>query len=100
MGITIKFKGEALDLKNYTEIKNSSASNPNFAEAFNEWVGMPEFIQAKKEPFAKIIFRFETEEDLKEFSALIGQKLTGKTKSAWHPQLELGKTSHLKWKSV
>jgi hypothetical protein len=42
-----------------------------------EWVGMPEFIQNKKE--------FETDEDLSGFSALIGQKLTSKTKSAWYP---------------
>lgn len=50
-----------------------------------EWVGMPEFIQNKKEPYAKIIFRFETDEDLRRFGALIGQKLTSKTKSAWYP---------------
>ncbi len=50
-----------------------------------EWVDMPEFVQEKKEPFAKIIIRFETEEDLHEFSKLINQKLTPKTKSIWHP---------------
>jgi len=54
-------------------------------EAEKEWVGMPEFIQEKKEPYAKITFRFESEEDLIEFSELIGQKLTSKTKSAWYP---------------
>jgi hypothetical protein len=51
----------------------------------NEWTGMPEFIQEKKEPFAKIIFRFDSERDLSDFSKLIGQKLTKKTKSAWFP---------------
>lgn len=50
-----------------------------------EWEGMPEFIQEAKEPYAKIIFRFENEEDLKKFSEIIGQKLTRKTKSAWFP---------------
>lgn len=50
-----------------------------------EWVDMPEFVQEKQEPYAKIIFRFETKEDLEAFSKLIGQKLTEKTKSAWHP---------------
>lgn len=50
-----------------------------------EWVGMPEFVQEKQEPFAKIIFRFETKEDLDEFAEIIGQKLTPNTKSAWHP---------------
>jgi len=50
-----------------------------------EWEGMPEFVQERQEPFAKIIVRFETEKDLQEFSELINQKLTPKTKSIWHP---------------
>ena len=51
----------------------------------DEWQGMPEFIQESQEPFACINFRFETVNDLQEFSKLIGQKLTRKTKSAWYP---------------
>lgn len=62
-----------------------------------EWVDMPEFTQEKQEPFSKIIVRFETEEDLNEFSELIGQKLTPKTKSIWHPKLIRGEHSHLVW---
>ena len=50
-----------------------------------EWEGMPEFIQRKKEPYSKIIIRFENESDLQDFANLIGQKLTSKTKSIWHP---------------
>ena len=46
---------------------------------------MPEFVQEKKEPYSKIIIRFENEEDLQAFANLIGQKLTNKTKSAWFP---------------
>ena len=53
--------------------------------AHEEWKGMPEFIQEKKEPFTKINIRFETEEDLMKFAELIGQKLTPKTKSIWFP---------------
>lgn len=55
-----------------------------------EWVDMPEFKQEKVKPYAKIIFRFNNEEDLQDFAKLIGQKLTAKTKSAWHPQLVRG----------
>ena len=51
----------------------------------NDWDGMPEFIQEKKEPYKKLIIRFETEEDYEEFAEKIGQKLTPKTKSIWHP---------------
>ena len=62
-----------------------------------EWKDMPEFVQEKKEPFSKIIIRFETEEDLNEFSELIGQKLTPKTKSIWHPKLVRGVNSHKRY---
>lgn len=50
-----------------------------------EWKEMPEFIQEKKQPYSQIIIRFENEKDLQEFADLIGQKLTKKTKSIWHP---------------
>ena len=53
--------------------------------AHSEWRQMPEFVQEKQEPFAQITFRFETEQDLQDFAELIGQKLTAKTRSAWHP---------------
>jgi hypothetical protein len=56
----------------------------------SEWVGMPEFVQEKQEPFSQIIVRFETEADLMEFAEMIGQPLTAKTKSIWHPQLQRG----------
>jgi len=62
-----------------------------------EWKGMPEFVQEKQTPYAKIIFRFDNEEDLQEFAKLIGQKLTSKTKSAWHPKLERGKNKHKRY---
>jgi hypothetical protein len=58
-----------------------------------EWVGMPEFEQVKVEPYSKIIVRFDSEEDLQEFAAMIGQKLTSKTKSIWHPKLVAGEQS-------
>jgi hypothetical protein len=57
----------------------------------DEWQDMPEFIQQKiGKPYAQIIFRFDNEQDLQDFAKLIGQKLTKKTKSAWHPQIERG----------
>ena len=62
-----------------------------------EWKDMPEFVQEKQTPYAKIIFRFESEEALQEFAQLIGQKLTNKTKSAWHPQLVRGINSNKRW---
>ena len=59
-------------------------------QVFEEWVGMPEFVQEKQRPYSSIIVRFATKKDLDEFSILISQKLTDKTKSIWHPQLVRG----------
>ena len=54
-------------------------------ETLSLWEGMPEFVQFSQEPYAKVVFRFEDEAALRQFSELIGQKLTPKTKSAWFP---------------
>ena len=66
-------------------IPNLNLQKVTLFENNKEWIGMPEFIQEKKEPYAKIIFRFENENDLQDFAKMIGQKLTKKTKSSWHP---------------
>jgi len=63
----------------------------------NEWEGMPEFKQEKQEPYSKIIIRFANEEDLQEFAEMIGQKLTNKTKSIWHPKLIRGINSNKRY---
>lgn len=63
----------------------------------DEWVGMPEFVQNRVKPFSQITVRFETRGDLEDFSRLIGQKLTARTTSIWHPSLVRGKTAHLRW---
>ena len=51
-----------------------------------EWQNMPEFLQDDKEPIQTIVVSFEKREDVEEFSKLIGQKLTYKTKSIWFPK--------------
>lgn len=63
----------------------------NLGDESQLWIGMPEFVQEKQEPYAKIIIRFATEADLSDFANIIGQKLTSKTKSIWHPELVRGK---------
>lgn len=64
-----------------------------------EWVGMPEFVQPRVKPYAEITVRFETERDMREFSEIIGQKLTAKTQGIWHPKLIPGRQSgtHLRY---
>ena len=54
-------------------------------DQYPEWVGMPEFVQEKKEPYKELIVRFETEQDYQDFQKAIEQRLTFKTKSIWFP---------------
>jgi hypothetical protein len=63
----------------------------------DEWVGMPDFIQEKKEPYQKIIVRFNSQEEVEEFARLIGQNITPKTKSIWHPKLIRGVNSNKRY---
>jgi len=62
-----------------------------------EWQDMPEFEQKAQKPFAKITIRVGSQEELDELSALIGQKLTQKTKAIWHPKLVRGVNSSLRY---
>ena len=61
------------------------SKDQNLFDEYPEWVGMPEFVQEKKEPFKELIIRFDSEDDYLDFQRLINQKLTNKTKSIWHP---------------
>jgi len=69
--------------------KNAAPSVEDImAAAKAEWekAQMPEFDQPDApEPYATIIFRCETEKDLKALAKATRQKLTQKTKSAWFP---------------
>lgn len=58
----------------------------------SEWVDMPEFIQDKQECYAKLIVRFDNEQDLQRFAKIVEQNLSKKTKSIWYPKLK--KTSY------
>jgi hypothetical protein len=69
-----------------TKFEFNEKDLPPENDSEKEWQDMPEFVQDKTEPFAKIIVRFDSEEDLNEFANLIGQKLTPKTQSIWHPE--------------
>ena len=53
-----------------------------------EWEGMPEFKQDDKMPYRQIIISFENEGDVENFSTLLNQNITDKTKSLWYPKKE------------
>lgn len=61
------------------------------------WIGMPEFQQEDNPPYKRIIVSFRTKEDYDEFSGLIDQNLTEKTKSIWHPKLDRDANHLLRW---
>tara|TARA_B000000532_G_scaffold238326_1_gene226604 strand:+ start:814 stop:1122 length:309 start_codon:yes stop_codon:yes gene_type:complete len=50
------------------------------------WDDMPEFVQQNKESFHRIVVRFNSEEDVREFGEKIGQpNLCSKNKYTWYP---------------
>lgn len=60
------------------------------ARAYNDaWQGMPEYIHEDLKPIQTVMVHFRNEEDRQEFSRLVGQKITYKTKSIWHPVNEI-----------
>lgn len=61
------------------------------------WKGMPSFKNDHNEPYKRIQMSFRTKEDYEEFQKLIGQKMTEKTKSAWHPKLDITANSLTRW---
>lgn len=72
-------------------------SKPVKEDWMDEWKDMPEFVQPKQEPYAVFNVRFRCQEDLDEFARMIGQRLTRKTKSIWHPPLPRGLETHKRW---
>lgn len=50
-----------------------------------EWKDMPEFIQKSRESIAHVVIHFETMEDMKTFSQLIGFPITRMTRGIFYP---------------
>ena len=65
-----------------------------------EWKDMPEFIQERQTPFSEIVIRFSSQEDMEDFSKIIGQKINKKTTYTpclWHPKLVPGAISRTRY---
>ena len=60
----------------------------NLLDAELEWTDMPEYAQEDLTPSRQIIVSFRNEKDVQAFAKLLGQKITDKTKSVWHPFAE------------
>lgn len=62
-----------------------------------EWQGMPEF-RNENHQYMQIVVHFKEEEDVNEFSKLLKQTITDKTKSIWFPKP--GKKASLRYKTI
>ncbi len=68
----------------YNKIKDPNAAT--LYEDDDKWPDMPEFYQYNKESFHRIVVRFDTEEDVKEFGEKIDQPhLSLKNKYTTYP---------------
>jgi len=52
------------------------------------WQDMPEFQQDDQTAYKQVIVNFQTLEDMEQFAALLGQRLTLHTKSIWYPEVK------------
>jgi hypothetical protein len=55
----------------------------------SEWgaAGMPEFEQDDNRPFKSLMVHFGNQEEVERFAAVVGQKITLKTRYIWYPAL-------------
>ena len=61
------------------------------------WQDMPEYISKDLSAKYQIMVSFKAYEDMKEFSKLINQPLSKKTKSVWYPKEENDIVKHLRY---
>lgn len=65
----------------------------------DEWDGMPEFDQPDATAKRRLIVNFKSDEDARAFGELIGQPLTDKTRSVWHPAVPIDHLMDKRYKS-
>ncbi len=62
-------------------------ANPSWKEL---WRNMPEYSHEDLEPSQTVKVHFANATDRESFAALVGQKITDKTRSLWYPQASIG----------
>jgi hypothetical protein len=53
------------------------------------WAGMPEYVNGDKTAFRSLVVHFKDQQALDEFTELVGQKITPKTRFLWFPEVEI-----------
>lgn len=80
--------------KKNTRLLKKRVDKKDFEE---HYVGMPEFVSEKKEPYAKVIFIEGNTPFTNGYSHLFDQNITNKTKSIWFPKLIPGKNARCRF---
>lgn len=61
-----------------------------FRTVWQEWEGMPEFVQEEIGPWAELVVKFASLADRQAFSELLGQPIRSEQYSIWYPQIQIG----------
>lgn len=85
------------DFMDLDEQERQSLEEKDDKEWKKHWVGMPEYEQEDNPTYKTIYVHFRNKDDYEEFAKLIGQHLTEKTKSIWHPKLDRTENALLRW---
>tara|TARA_R100001163_G_scaffold62444_1_gene53240 strand:- start:1433 stop:2026 length:594 start_codon:yes stop_codon:yes gene_type:complete len=79
---------DIVDLKEWGFKDTDFGFNIDKINPQDEWEGMPEFENEDLTPHRQIIISFKNDDDINNFSKLIKQNITDKTKSLWFPKVE------------
>lgn len=74
-----------------------------FHATWQEWQGMPEFVQEDLAPAYSVIVHFASKADQAAFGKLIGQKIrtvSRKTPSLWYPKADIGRFADKRYRAL
>ena len=90
-------KKSLAELMGETEDLSAEEEAHNYMNWRALYKGMPTFDSADLQPIKQLTVNFSSEEDLKNFAALLQQVVTMKTKSIWYPAAQLTPSSLKRW---
>jgi hypothetical protein len=64
------------------------------------WIGMPDFKMENLQSWQSIQVHFANLTDLENFSKLVGQTITHRTRSIWYPKARIDRYADKSWKSL
>jgi ParB-like chromosome segregation protein Spo0J len=73
----------------HAELLALAVAGTKAGDAASEWEGMPEFSHEDQTAFKSLVVHFNDQAAMEDFAGIIGQPITEKTKSIWHPRAEM-----------